>query len=484
MNHGTIKTRLGLSSALFAFSSFIAAQPDNSSDVDLLPEFLINEEEKTTDHNSQESQGSSRSQNTSSSSHLFWIDQTITYTDWNDQDDLILSLSDEDNRYWSGLTRLNGRGNYSLTPSTEIKYDSLLNIIYDGNGLQSSEDLRLDLEELYFSWNAYQNTYLDLGRINVRNGVASGFNPTDYFRINSVVTRTTEDVSQLRDNRLGTLAFRAQQVWDGSALNFVASPDIGTKTDRWYTDKDIYGLNLNNTNSFPRYMLSYTHELTDGLSPELFFMNESGRNNFGLNISYTLNDRTILLLELNTGKRLSLIEEALYNTEEDVLVHPVLISAFPSTSDKFYTQSVIGVSYTNDQRITTNFEYHYNQAGLDEEDWKLYFDTAESYRGDEAIIGPLLSVKRLARNRLEPLSKHTIMIRTAWTDFIPDLSANMLIYYDLVDDSNMTQLELLWNYNQHLTLTARVSGFIGDDRSNFGSMDQKISSFLQLEYYF
>ncbi|NBS57443.1 MAG: hypothetical protein EBS65_10425, partial [Betaproteobacteria bacterium] len=38
------------------------------------------------------------------------------------------------------------------------------------------------LREAYLSWQAQPDRIADIGRINVRNGVAMGYNPTDYFR--------------------------------------------------------------------------------------------------------------------------------------------------------------------------------------------------------------------------------------------------------------------------------------------------------------
>ncbi|HEY6924892.1 MAG TPA: hypothetical protein VI653_15565, partial [Steroidobacteraceae bacterium] len=44
------------------------------------------------------------------------------------------------------------------------------------------ENLINDLREAYLSWQPWDHTYLDLGRINLKNGVALGYNPTDFFR--------------------------------------------------------------------------------------------------------------------------------------------------------------------------------------------------------------------------------------------------------------------------------------------------------------
>lgn len=461
-----------------------AAETQSKDDVELLPDFLLNDSEHMIDAEEQKADSRETARFGGKSNIQFWMDQTVTYTDWRESSDLILGLDEDESPNWWGLTRLNSRGSYSIFPTFEVKYDSSLNITLDGDGFQSSDDLRLDLEELYFSWKSDPSMFIDMGRINVRNGIATGFNPTDYFRVNSVVTRTTEDVRRLRDNRLGTLAARMQKIWDGGSLALVIAPDVGNKEDRWYTDKSKYGLHLNSTNNRSSYMLSWTDEIVSGFSPEVLILSESGRKNIGLNLSYALNQKTLAIMELNRGERLSIINEALYSPEDIVSLHPLLESAFPNRGESYFTLSAIGISYTSDQRITTNIEYYYNEAGLDRNDWDVYFDVAETSIGNPAIIGPLLSVKGVARSRLEPISKHTAMIRSTWTDFKPDLSANILIYYDLVDNSSLTQMEMLWNYNSQLTFTARLSAYDGDSRSNFGSLEQKLSAGIQLDYYF
>src|SRR5262249_9539085 len=43
------------------------------------------------------------------------------------------------------------------------------------------ENIRVELRELYASWKAFEGAYLDAGRINLKSGVAIGFNPTDFF---------------------------------------------------------------------------------------------------------------------------------------------------------------------------------------------------------------------------------------------------------------------------------------------------------------
>jgi len=54
----------------------------------------------------------------------------------------------------------------------------------------------------YASWEPLDRTYLDLGRINLKSGVALGFNPTDFFKTRAVVEPLSADPSVLREDRL------------------------------------------------------------------------------------------------------------------------------------------------------------------------------------------------------------------------------------------------------------------------------------------
>ncbi len=66
-----------------------------------------------------------------------------------------------------------------------------------------------DFREGYLSWEALDRTYLDAGRINLKSGVAVGFNPTDFFKTRAVVEPLSVDPTVLREDRLGTVMVSA-----------------------------------------------------------------------------------------------------------------------------------------------------------------------------------------------------------------------------------------------------------------------------------
>ena len=74
------------------------------------------------------------------------------------------------------------------------------------------------LKEAYLSWQAQPDRIADLGRINVRNGVALGYNPTDYFRAGALRSIVSIDPASLRENRLGSAMVRAQALWESGSV--------------------------------------------------------------------------------------------------------------------------------------------------------------------------------------------------------------------------------------------------------------------------
>src|SRR5262249_48898188 len=76
------------------------------------------------------------------------------------------------------------------------------------------------------SWESFNGTYLDAGRINLKSGAALGFNPTDFFKTRAVVEPLSLDPSALREDRLGTFMVRAQRIWTGGAMTVAFAPAV------------------------------------------------------------------------------------------------------------------------------------------------------------------------------------------------------------------------------------------------------------------
>src|SRR5471030_1792622 len=96
------------------------------------------------------------------------------------------------------------------------------------DGVSGNQDINT-LKEAYLSWQVQPDRVADLGRINVRNGVALGYNPTDYFSSGALRSIVSLDPASLRENRLGSAMLRGQTLWTGGSLTSLYSPKLADK---------------------------------------------------------------------------------------------------------------------------------------------------------------------------------------------------------------------------------------------------------------
>ena len=415
------------------------------------------------------------------------LDNTYQIFDSKDKNEQLFRLPSENNSNWANLTRLGLRGDIYSGSVVSFGTDMLLNAYSrDNESFNATDDLRLDIKEAYLSWQQSPARFIDTGRINVKNGVATGFNPTDYFKIGTVLDRNTEDVSQLRDSRVGSLLIKGQMLWDRGSLVLVASPKISYKSNRWYSDSDIIGLNLQKSNDRSRVLLKYTLKVRDDFSPELIYYNESGKHNIGFNLSTAFSKKWLGYVEWNMGKRRSLIDEALLEVRESNQLDPAIDQAFSDDKGEHYLQQLaIGASFTSASYITTTLEYDYNEAGLANENAERWLDLGTGAEKHPIATGQLLSVRGLAQARGEPLGEHSLFLRVTWADAgFDDLDLAGILVSDLNDKSHLVQVEARYNLNHRAELSLRLAKFDGDRKSLYGSLDKEQTVTLQVEYSF
>ena len=89
------------------------------------------------------------------------------------------------------------------------------------------------LREAYASWrwggDDGANHYLDIGRVQWRSGVASGFNPSDFLKRGAVLDLGTQNPQALRENRLGTVMLRQQWLGHFGSLQLAYIPKLSSR---------------------------------------------------------------------------------------------------------------------------------------------------------------------------------------------------------------------------------------------------------------
>jgi hypothetical protein len=387
---------------------------------------------------------------------------------------------------WEDRLFLDSRDAWTLAPGLSLTYSGRLNLRAANDvPFPSHEGVRNDLREAFLSWQPDEATWLDLGRINLKSGVAVGYNPTDFFRTRAVVEPLTADPTVLREDRLGTLMLLGQRVWQGGSLTAAYAPKV-TQPTALYGNLNLPTLDpmLDRTNAAHRLLLKGSVALAEGFSPEALVYHEGNRTQVGANLTTGLGHQTILYLEWAGGVRASLIDDALrYGRQTGSLPRnapPVLPDPM---GQRFSNDLSAGLSYVpSDTRLTLNLEYHFHQAGLSGRDWRRWFDAGGS--GAPGAAATLWYIRAWAQDQQEPLSRHTLFVRADWVDaFVHDLEITALAIVNLQDGSALAQASADYYVSRAWTIGAQFSLTVGGRRSEFGSLPQAAGALLRFVRY-
>lgn len=192
------------------------------------------------------------------------------------------------------------------------------------------ENQTLLVKELYYKNSFYKVNYYKIGRINFKEGVAKGYNPTDYFNQNPSLS-LSNDPKEIRDNRLGSLAISSTSFFDEYVVKLLYSPYISVEEGTLWSDKKHIGLYLDKTNNQHRASAYLSYSGIEDLSASMILHHNDNGLNVGLNLSY-------------------IYSNFIYYSE----------SSFKEMDGEYITNLATGVTYTSDLNIVTSLEYDYN----------------------------------------------------------------------------------------------------------------------------
>ena len=160
---------------------------------------------------------------------------------------------------------------------------------------------------------------------------------------------------------------RAQHIWDGGSLTAAFAPALHSETPI-YTDADLPDFNPSREDHRP---LSSKASVNVGdSSPEMLLYREAGATQLGTNLSASLGQKVVAYFEWSGGERPDLITEALDYGKATGSIPTAALSVLPTAGNKtFKSRFSVGASYTTENNITFNLEYHVNQGGLSAADW-------------------------------------------------------------------------------------------------------------------
>jgi len=470
----TIRTSLALAAGI-ALSA--AALADENQDLDLIP----SEAQSAPTVESAKAESS-----TAGAAHRIYLENALSWSE--PRNDQLVALPAPPPR-WQERLFLDVRKSWRLASEFQLTYSGRLNLrAEEGLDFPTHENVINDLREAYASWEPHERTFIDAGRINLKSGVALGFNPTDYFKTRAVVAPLSADPAELRDDRLGTLLIRAQQIWEGASLTAAFAPAVSNKSPLYQSATlPSFDPMFDRTNANNRFLLKGSLALGD-LSPEVLLYRESNETRFGLNMAQSVGQSTIIYGEWSGGRRTPLIDDALrFGRATGTLPAngPRTPSPLPEDPRRnFRSELALGGSYTTATKITFNLEFHFEQAGLSRADWNNWFSAGQGSSGATPIARELWFFRGYALDQQEPISRNSLFLRADWVDaFIPKLELSGFANADLLDGSGRIQLAADYYLSDVWTIGGLAIANFGGRHSDFGSLSPGWSVLVKVARY-
>jgi hypothetical protein len=332
----------------------------------------------------------------------------------------------------------------SVAQDWRVIFADRLDIAWHGS--LSYDDFVNTLKEAYLSWQPRTDRIADLGRINQRSGVATGYNPTDYFRAGAVRSIVSIDPASLRENRLGTVMARGQKLWSTGSLSALYAPKLAD-----HPNDSPFSPDFGATNAKNRWLIALTQKITDSVSPQWLLYDEAGASpQLGLNLAVLLNSSTVGFLEWSGGRSRSLLSQAL---------------ALPDDS-AFRSRLAAGVTYTVPVKLklSLTLEYEYNGAGLDKSGWNAL------RRGPPDAYAQYRS---FAQTQQDLPTKRNLFLFARWQDaVIAKLDLSAMLRYDAIDHSRLAWLEARYHWNR-VDLAVQWQRNSGDPGTQFGALPEQ-----------
>ena len=387
---------------------------------------------------------------------------------------------------WRNRTSLDATDQWHLANDLTLAFSDRFNLREENDyDFPSRQIVRNDFREGYLTWQPIAQDYLEAGRINLRNGVALGFNPTDFFKTRTAVDQSSLDPSTVREDRLGTAMLRGEGIWNGAAASIAYAPKFYAPTRVVPGSQPGISPMLDRTNAAHRVLLSASYDIAD-LSPQALLYHESDETRLGLNLSHPIGQSIVAYAEWAGGRQRNLIEEAIsYGKKTGTLPQTAPVIPPTDTSKSFRQDFALGGSWTSAEKITVNLEYHYHQAGFSGSDLRRWFAIGGAQARVPNVTSELWYIRGYANDQQEPLARQQVFLRADWNDaIVPDLELAALTFVNLYDGSTLSQLSANYYLSSAWTISGYINANLGRPRSERGSFAQAGSAILQLTRYF
>lgn len=311
------------------------------------------------------------------------------------------------------------------------------------------------LREAYLSWQPQPDRALDAGRINARYGVASGYNPTDYFRSGANRSIVAIDPASLKKNRQGSVMLRGQTLWSGGSLTAIASPHLANQPS-----DASFSLDLGATNRQDRWLLALSQRLSENMTPQWLLYGENAQSpQLGFNLTGLLGQATVAYVEWSGGRSASQLAQALQGADDTT----------------FRSRLATGLTYTTENKLSFTAEYDFNGAAPTPDAW-----TTLAQHAPQAYA----QYRAWTQSQLDLPTQQSVFLYASWQDaLVHQLDLNAMLRHNLDDHSQLVWLEARYHWS-HTDLALQWQRHSGEPGSEFGTLQQERVLQLLLRHFY
>ena len=301
---------------------------------------------------------------------------------------------------------------FSLAPGWRATLSDRLDHIIPADSGQG--DTLNSLREAFVSWQQDGGgLIIEFGRINLRQGPAYGYNPTDYFRTGALRAATTADPFALRENRLGTVMLRAQRLWANDSVSLALAPKLADEASTAGASLD-----LGATNAHHRALLSWSHKFSDQFSSQLSaYTEQGGWPQLGASATALLSESSVAHIELSSGRTLPLLGQPVVQRRQ---------------------HGSLGLTQTLANGLSLTAEYEYNGTAPSQAAW----DAAGA-----AGPAPLLNYLAATQVRQDNAARQAWLLYASKKDaVVKNLDITALLRLNATDSSRLFWAEARYHF--------------------------------------
>lgn len=360
--------------------------------------------------------------------------------------------------------------------------DRLNGFAADRTRFPSAGNARNDFREGYVSWEAAPDAFLEAGRINLKNGVALGYNPSDFFKTRTTVDIVSIDPSVAKENRLGVGMVKGQALFERGSVTVAYAPGLRSQSPLMVQPPASLDPLFGQTNSTQRLLAGVSCEIFD-LSPQALVYHDDVGTHFAASLSRSIATSFVVYAEWAGVREADLSGRATaFGKSAGQLSAAAAVIPQTDPGESFRNDAAAGLSWTNGAKMTVNLEYHFHQAGFDRGDFDRWIALGGSNR---QLAAELWYVRQYAADQQEPLMQQELFLRFDWQDaLINYLDLGAVAFVSPYDGSLLAQSSAQYFVSKNWTIAAYLGGTFGSPDTVQGSIPWNASAALQLTRYF